>query len=67
MSGQVVLNQFLFIDVSSIVTNIFFGRFPSVFFRFRLFILLACKLLLVCLRNKLLIKTFIIIIIIYSD
>ena len=67
MSGQVVLNQFLLIEVSLIVTNIFFGRFPSVFFRFRLFILLPCKLLHVCLRNKLLIKTFIIIIIIYSD
>ena len=62
MSEQVVLNQFLLIDVSLIVTNIF-----SVFFRFRLFILLPCKLLHVCLRNKLLINTFIIIIIIYSD
>ena len=69
MSGQFVLNQFLLIDVSLIVTNIFFRRFPSVFFRFRLFILLPCKLLHVCLRNELLIKTFIIIIviIIYSD
>ena len=67
MSGQVVLNQFLLIDVSLIVTNIFFGRFPSVFFRFRLFILLPYKLPHLCLRIKLLIKTFIIIIIIYSD
>ena len=68
-SAQIILNQFLLIDVSLIVTNIFLGRFPYVFFRFPLFILLPCKLLHLCLRNELLIKTFIIIIviIIYSD
>ena len=61
-----------FVRFKSVFTNrclfnsneYFFRRFPSVFFRFRLFILLPCKLLHVCLRNELLIKTFIIIIVI---
>ena len=66
MSGQVVLNQFLLIDVSLIVTNISLVVFLMYFFRFPLFILLPCKLLHVCLRNELLIKTFIIIIIIIN-
>ena len=50
MSRQVILNQFLLIDVFLIVINICFP----------LFILLQCKLLQVCLRNEFLIKAFII-------
>ena len=53
MSGQVVLNQFIKIDVFLIVSVCS-----------SLFILLPCKLLHVCLRNEFLIKTSIIIIII---
>ena len=48
-SRQVVLNQFLLIDVFLIVIRI---DFP-------LFFLLPCKLSHVCLRNEFLIKTFI--------
>ena len=64
MSGQVVFNQFS--NRCLFNTNWYlFSCFPHVFFRFPLFILLPCKLLHVCLCNELLIKTFIIITLIW--